>query len=87
MEGIKDQYTEDVGLRPCGGLREPASHPRRLEQGRVRPSRARTGASPKLRTTSNESWVFILDREGRVTRKYEGFASADELEQGLAEVI
>ena len=35
----------------------------------------------------NESWVFILDREGRVTRKYEGFASADELEQGLAEVI
>ena len=35
----------------------------------------------------NESWVFILDREGRIALKYQGFASAEELEQGLLQVI
>ena len=36
---------------------------------------------------TNESWVFILDREGRVALKYQGFASAEELEQGLLQVL
>ena len=35
----------------------------------------------------NESWVFILDREGRISSKYEGFASAEELEAGLLQVL
>ena len=35
----------------------------------------------------NESWVFILDREGRIALKYQGFASAEELEQGLLQVM
>ena len=35
----------------------------------------------------NESWVFILDRDGRIASKYEGFASADELESGLLSVL
>ena len=35
----------------------------------------------------NESWVFILDRDGRIASKYEGFAAADELESGLRSVL
>ena len=35
----------------------------------------------------NESWVFILDSDGRVVSKYEGFASAEELELGLRAVL
>ena len=35
----------------------------------------------------NESWVFILDRDGRIAAKYEGFASAEELEAGLLQVL
>ena len=35
----------------------------------------------------NESWVFILDREGRISSKYEGFASEEELEAGLLQVL
>ena len=35
----------------------------------------------------NESWVFILDREGRIALKYQGFASAEELEQDLLQVL
>ena len=35
----------------------------------------------------NESWVFIIDSEGLITAKYEGYASLDELESGLKEVL
>ena len=42
---------------------------------------------PGIEGYLNESWVFILDREGRITAKYEGFASAQELEEGLLRVL
>ncbi len=35
----------------------------------------------------NESWVFIIDSDGLITAKYEGYASLDELESGLKEVL
>ncbi len=35
----------------------------------------------------NESWVFILDKKGLISSKYEGFASAEELEVGLLQVL
>ncbi len=35
----------------------------------------------------NESWVFIVDREGHIAARYEGFASAEELEAGLLPVL
>lgn len=35
----------------------------------------------------NESWVFIIDSDGLITAKYEGYASLDELESGLKETL
>ncbi len=35
----------------------------------------------------NESFVFILDRDGRIASKYEGYASFDELVAGLRQVL
>ncbi len=35
----------------------------------------------------NESWVFIIDANGLIAAKYEGYASLDELESGLKEVL
>ena len=35
----------------------------------------------------NESWVFIMGLDDRVRFKYEGFASAEELEEGLLEAL
>ena len=35
----------------------------------------------------NESWVFTIDANGLITAKYEGYASLDELESGLKEVL
>ena len=42
---------------------------------------------PGIEGYVNESWVFILDQEGRITSKYEGFASVGELEPGLRLVL
>jgi hypothetical protein len=35
---------------------------------------------------TNESWVFVLDDEGIVRQRFEGFATLAELEAALAEV-
>ena len=35
----------------------------------------------------NESWVFILDRSGRVVFKYEGFASLEEMSKDLQTLL
>ena len=35
----------------------------------------------------NESWVFIMDLDDRVRFKYEGFTSAEELAEGLMQVL
>lgn len=35
----------------------------------------------------NESWVFILDAEGRIVHRYEGFVTLEELEEALLTVL
>ena len=35
----------------------------------------------------NESWTFVLDTQGRVSHRYEGFASVEELQQALDQVL
>ena len=32
----------------------------------------------------NESWVFVLDNQGRIHQRFEGYTSVDELEEALA---
>lgn len=86
VEGIKDLYQEDVDFVHVEVYNNPESIQGDLDRGEYAPA-VRTWGLSEIEDYLNESWVFILDREGRVTRKYEGFASADELEQGLAEVI
>jgi len=35
----------------------------------------------------SEPWTFIVDAEGLVASKFEGFATRDELEAALADVL
>jgi hypothetical protein len=35
----------------------------------------------------NESWIFILDSEGGIQDRFEGFATLDELETALLKVL
>ena len=86
VQGIKDLYQEDVDFVHVEVYDNPQTLQGDLNRGEYAPA-VRTWGLSEIEDYLNESWVFILDREGRVTRKYEGFASADELEQGLADVI
>ena len=57
-----------------------------LSQGRYSPVVEAWGITD-IEGYLNESWVFILDMTGRIASKYEGFASAAELEEGLLQVL
>ena len=35
----------------------------------------------------NESWTFVLDSDGRVVQRFEGFATLEELEEALQAVL
>ena len=35
----------------------------------------------------NESWTFVIGRNGRIAARFEGFASFDELEAALQETM
>ena len=86
VEGIKDQYQADVDFVHIEVYDNPHALQGDLGRGEYAPAVRAWGLS-EIEDYLNESWVFILDRDGNITRKYEGFASANELEQGLAEVI
>ena len=86
VQGIKEQYQEDVDFLHIEVYDNPEAIQGDLNRAEYAPAVSTWGLT-EIEDYLNESWVFILDREGRITRKYEGFASADELEQGLAEVI
>ena len=86
VEGIKNLYQEDVDFVHVEVYDNPQAIQGDLNRAEYAPA-VRDWGLTEIEDYLNESWVFILDREGRVTRKYEGFASADELEKGLAEVI
>ena len=36
---------------------------------------------------TNESWVFVMDREGKVTARFEAYSTATELEDALLQVL
>ena len=57
-----------------------------LSRGEIAPSVDEWGLSA-LPHWFNESWTFVLDDEGRVRDRFEGFASYTELEDALTEVL
>ncbi|MBI4299227.1 MAG: hypothetical protein HY666_05660 [Chloroflexi bacterium] len=42
---------------------------------------------PDIESYLNESWVFVVDANGRLAAKFQGFAAAKELEEALDEVL
>ncbi len=86
VEGIKEQYQSDVDFVHVEVYDNPQDIQGDLGRAEYAPA-VHTWGLTGIEDYLNESWVFILDREGRVTRKYEGFASAQELVEGLVEVL
>ena len=50
-------------------------------------SRARTVPAAAEWNLPSEPWTFVVDAEGLVAAKFEGFATRDELEEALAKVL
>ena len=57
-----------------------------LDRARIAPTVNEWGLTA-LPDWFNESWTFILDAEGRVQGRFEGFATLEELESSLASVL
>jgi hypothetical protein len=56
-----------------------------LSKGRLVPAADEWGFT-RLEDWVNESWVFVLDADGIVRHRFEGFATLNELEAALADV-
>ena len=50
-------------------------------------SRARTVSAAAEWGLPSEPWTFVVDADGLIAAKFEGFATLDELEEALADVL
>ena len=83
---VKDRYRDDANFIHVEVYDNPAAIQGDLDNARYSPVVEEWGIT-EIEGYFNESWVFILDRDGLIASKYEGFASADELEMGLLRVL
>jgi hypothetical protein len=79
---IKEKYRFDANFIHVEVYDNPADIQGDLSRARYSPVVEAWGLTA-IEGYLNESWVFILDRQGRVASKYEGYAAAEELEAGL----
>ncbi len=86
VSNVKDEYAGRVGFLHVEVYDNPHEIQGDLAAARYSPLVDAWGLS-KIEDYLNESFVFILDREGRVAFKYEGYASKDELLEGLRRVL
>ena len=86
VSAVKDKYRADANFIHVEVYDNPAAIQGDLDNALYSPVVEAWGIT-EMEGYLNESWVFILDRDGLITSKYEGFASADELEIGLLMVL
>lgn len=83
---LKDLYAEQANFIHVEIYDNPIEIQSSLDMGVYSPVVVEWGLT-KSEDYLNESWVFIIDADGLITAKYEGYASLDELESGLEEVL
>ena len=83
---LKDEYRDSVSFVHVEVYDNPHEIQGDLTTARYSPLVEAWGLS-MIEDYLNESFVFILDREGRIASKYEGYASLDELVAGLRQVL
>ena len=86
IEGIEEQYRNQVDFIHIEVYDNPQAIQGDLSKAEYAPA-VKTWGLSDIEDYLNESWVFILDSNGQIASKYEGYASAEELEQGLARVL
>ena len=80
LQQLKDQYQGRANFIHVDIYDNPSEIQGDLTRARVSPTVL------EWRLPSTE-WTFVVDREGRVSHRFEAFATLDELEQALLKVI
>jgi hypothetical protein len=86
VQEVSDRYRGRARFIHVEIYENPAEIQGDLDRARLSPIVHEWGLST-VRHWFNESWVFVVDTQGRVTAKFEGFATAEELEEALLKVL
>ena len=86
VEALKDKYKSSMNFIHVEVYDNPGEIQGDLSRAKFAPI-INTWGFTQLEDYRNESFVFIIDSDGRITSKYEGFATKRELEKGLEEVL
>ena len=86
VEELKDQYKGQANFIHVEVYDNPDEIQGDLSRARFAPI-IDTWGFTRLEDYRNESFVFIIGRDGLISAKYEGYAAKEELEKGLAEVL
>ncbi len=80
VKELKENYRERANFIHVEVFDNPHEMRGDLSEGEVSPIFEEWGLP-------SEPWVFVIDAQGRVAAKFEGFASYDDLEQALRSVV
>jgi hypothetical protein len=86
LQELKEQYRETAFFIHVEIYDNPDEIGGNLSNGRITPVVDEWGISD-VPHWENESWAFITDRNGIVTARFEGYATAQELEEALLAVF
>ncbi|MQG75800.1 MAG: hypothetical protein FI703_00550 [SAR202 cluster bacterium] len=86
VEELKDQYKGRANFIHVEVYDNPAEIQGDLSRARFAPI-IDTWKFTQLENYRNESFVFIINSDGRISSKYEGYAAKEELEKGLEKVL
>ncbi len=80
VKKLKEEYREQANFIHVEVFANPHEMRSDIRKGVVSPTFEEWGLP-------SEPWVFVIDTQGRVSAKFDGFASYEELEQALQRVI
>ena len=86
VQQVKEKFRGQANFIHVEVYDNPAEIQGNLDKARYAPV-VEAWNLPSIEGYLNESWVFIMDLEGHIASKYEGFASEEELEAGLLQVL
>ena len=86
VQEVKNRFKDQASFIHVEVYDNPAEIQGDLSRARYSPVVEAWGLT-QLEDYFNESWVFIMGLDDRVLLKYEGFTSAEELEEGLMQAL
>ncbi len=86
VEELKDEYKGRANFIHVEVYDNPADIQGDLARAKFAPI-IDTWGFTQLENYRNESFVFIIDSDGRITSKYEGYAAKEDLAKGLEKVL